>query len=205
MRVKYRSCLRYALFLLVVGLFPACSGGSQQPVDEGHPVSSGGGASAPTNNSGVQYQAPDGWIKVQPSSSMRQAQFRLPRAEGDSEDGEMVAFYFGPNQGGSVEANVSRWIGQFSKSDGSPVGDQAQVEKRQVNGNSVTVVDVSGTYTGSSGPMMQGGPAKPDFRMLAAIIETSQGPWFFKLTGPKRTIDKWEASFDEFVNSLRAS
>ncbi len=202
MRVNSRTLVRTLGLFVLLWFVSACSG--DEPVDEGRPISRAGAGSSSIGED-VQYVAPDGWIKVQPTSSMRKAQFRLPKAEEDSEDGEMAAFYFGPGQGGSVQANVSRWIAQFSKSDGTPAADLAKVTTRQVDGKEVTVVDVSGTYTGSSGPVMQGGPPQPDFRMVAAIIETSQGPWFYKLTGPRRTVDKWESSFDEFVSSLRAN
>jgi hypothetical protein len=191
------------LGLLLLGGAVACSG--NEPADEGRPVSTGGGTSQPAaGGEAVQYAVPQGWIEVQPTSSMRKAQFRLPKVEGDPEDGEMVAFYFGPGQGGSVDANVSRWISQFSRPDGAPISNDAKVTTRQVAGKNITVVDVSGIYSGASVPMMQGGAPKPDFRMLAAIIETSQGPWFYKLTGPRPTIERWEPSFDEFVMSLRA-
>jgi len=201
MRVHSRILVRILGLLILTWFISACA--ANEPLDEGQPVARAG-SQPPATGASIEYEIPEGWIKVQPTSSMRKAQFRLPKVEGDSEDGELAAFYFGPGQGGSVQANVSRWIAQFSKPDGTPASDLAEVTTRQINGKAVTVVDVSGTYTGSSGPMMQGGPPQPDFRMVAAIIETSQGPWFYKLTGPRRTVDKWESSFDEFVSSLRA-
>jgi hypothetical protein len=39
--------------------------------------------------------------------------------------------------------------------------------------------------------------------MLAAVAETTEGPWFFKLTGPKKTIANWSRSFDQFIGSFR--
>jgi hypothetical protein len=50
---------------------------------------------------------------------------------------------------------------------------------------------------------MQGqtGPKK-NFRMLAAIAETTSGPWFFKLTGPEKTVANWEPSFEKFLDSI---
>jgi hypothetical protein len=133
---------------------------------------------------------------------MRQAQYRLPRAEGDPEDAEMVVFYF-QGQGGSVQANIDRWIGQFSKADGTPANDTAKVSKRESHGVPLTIVDVSGTYTGSAGPMMAGGAPKPNFRMIAAVAEHGSGPWFFKLTGPSKTVSRWEASFQKFLETIQ--
>ena len=133
---------------------------------------------------------------------MRKGQYRLPRAEGDAEDAEMAVFHF-PGQGGSIQANVDRWISQFSRPDGSPASGTAQVVERQVSGLAVTIVDVSGTYNASMGPMIAAASSRPDYRMLAAIVDTEMGPWFFKLTGPRRTVALWEGSFEQFVNSLK--
>jgi hypothetical protein len=41
--------------------------------------------------------------------------------------------------------------------------------------------------------------------MVAAVVESSEGPWFFKLVGPEKTIAKWAASFDQFINSFKTS
>jgi hypothetical protein len=146
---------------------------------------------------------PEGWIEQTPTSSMRQGQFALPRVEGDPADGELVVFYFGPGQGGSAEANIDRWIGQITQPDGSSSKEKARTSKKTVAGLSVTVVDITGTYQASS--MMpgapSGGPSK-GYRMIAAVVETPKGPWFFKLVGPERTVEKWSASFDQFLNSI---
>jgi len=41
---------------------------------------------------------------------MRKATYRVPAKDG--EDAEMAVFYF-KGEGGSTEANIQRWIGQF--------------------------------------------------------------------------------------------
>ncbi len=150
----------------------------------------------------VEYQAPTGWVEQTPSSRMRQAQYLLPRAEGDREDAELVVFHF-PGQGGSIQANMARWIGQMSRPDGSSAAADAEISEKMVRGQKVTLLEVSGTYqSGGMGPMSRG-VSKPGYRMLGAIIETTQGPWFFKLTGPVQTVEKWSDSWTEFVDSLR--
>ncbi len=158
-------------------------------------------AAAPSGGS-LRFTAPAGWVSEAPSSSMRKAQFRLPRAEGDSEDAEMVVFYF-QGGGGGVQANIDRWIGQFSRADGSPANDIAKVTKKVIHGIPVTTVDVSGTYSGAMGPMGAASQPKGAYRMLAAVAEASDGPWFFKLTGPEKTVTKWESSFQSFVDTFQ--
>ncbi len=133
---------------------------------------------------------------------MRKAEWVLPRAEGDGEDASLVVFYFGSGQGGDVESNLDRWYGQFEQPDGRATREVARLGHRTVSGLRVTLADVTGTFRGG----MPGGPPaepRPETRMLAAIVEAPSGPWFFKLVGPKRTVERWRASFDTFVASLR--
>ena len=55
---------------------------------------------------------------------------------------------------------------------------------------------------------LPGGPAgepKPAFALLGAIVETGPASgWFFKLTGPEKTLDAAKGDFDRMVDSLRA-
>jgi hypothetical protein len=148
----------------------------------------------------IKAKVPGEWTEQTPSSSMRKAQYALPKISGDSDDGELAVFYFGPGQGGSVEANIERWIGQISQSDGSSSKDKAKTNKKEIGGMPVTFVDVSGTY---SAGMMSNLPPRQGYRMLAAVAETTEGPWFFKLTGPEKTIARWSGSFDQFIASFK--
>ncbi len=157
----------------------------------------------PGGAAGLKYTAPPDWVSEKPSSSMRRAQFRLPKAEGDPEDGELVVFYF-QGGGGAVQANIDRWIGQFTKSDGGSASDVAKTTHKVSHGIPITLVDVSGTYMAGSAMGMGGeSKPKPNFRMLAAVAEASNGPWFFKLTGPVKTIGKWESSFQSFLETIQ--
>jgi len=135
---------------------------------------------------------------------MRVSQYQLPPAEGDSEGASLVVYYFGAGQGGSVDANLERWIGQMQTPDGRPARDKAKTETTTVNGMKVSLLDVSGTYAGGDmGGMAGGGAAqtKPNFRMRAAVIETPKGPYFIKLVGPEKTVSRSDQAFQEFVKS----
>jgi hypothetical protein len=157
-------------------------------------------APAPSDQA-LKFTAPAGWIPEAASSSMRKAQYRLSHAEGDTEDAEMAVFYY-QGGGGGVQANSDRWIAQFSKADGSPVTDEAKVTHRLSHGIPLTVVEVSGVYNNSMGPDSPA-PSKPAFRLLAAVAEAGNGPWFFKLTGPAKTVAKWEPSFQSFLDTIQ--
>ncbi len=151
----------------------------------------------------ISVRLPEGWKVETPSSGMRKAQYSLPSPSGKGEGATFVVFHFGRSQGGSVGENLARWDGQFKQPNGMSSSDVASVTEKSVSGMQVTVVDVSGTYAPSAmGPMMPRAGPKPDYRMLAAIVESQEGPYFFKLTGPIGTVTHWQASFNEFIGSV---
>ena len=151
---------------------------------------------------GISAVAPPGWQRRAPASTMRVAEYHL--GDGGEDGAAVVAvFYFGPGQGGSVEANIERWYGQFAQPDGGASRDRARRWERRVGDMKVTLVDVSGTFSGGMGPMGGFDEARPGHRMLGAIAESVVGPFFFKLTGPEEIVARWEASFEQFIGSIR--
>lgn len=150
----------------------------------------------------LKYAAPETWQREPVKSGMRIDQYRLPRAEGDTEDAELAVT---ANIGGGIEANIERWRAQFSSADGGPVPDSAfareQLEAPQ--GLKITLVDVTGRYAGAAMGSPGASAAKENYRMLAAIVETPGGPWFFKATGPAATIGKHRQAFVEFLRTMK--
>src|SRR6185295_173817 len=116
---------------------------------------------------GLKWSVPKTWTD-QAGSSMRVATYKVPPAK-TAEPGEMAVFFFGPGQGGSVDANVERWSRQF---EGTPKPTRSV---KTVNGLPLTLVQIAGTYLAPGGPMMQSQGKKPDYRLLAAIAEAPQG------------------------------
>ena len=151
---------------------------------------------------GLTFTAPAGWKPVATSSSMRVAQFTLPRASGDAQDAELVVYYFG-GSGGTVEANIERWVGQMQQPDGRPSTAVTKRQSRTVNGMKFTLVDVTGTYVAEVTPGSPQRHNSPNFHLRAAVIETSNGPYFIKLTGPVKTIAASDKAFDAFLSSLK--
>lgn len=153
-------------------------------------------------NAELRFKVPEAWVSEQPSSSMRVGQYKLPRAEGDSEDASLVLYYFGQGQGGSVQANIDRWLGQMQQADGSDSKEKAKTENLTVNGLKVTTVDVTGRYTAEMTPGSGTFADKPNYRLRAAIVETPKGAYFAKLVGPEKTVTRWDGSFNEYVKSF---
>jgi hypothetical protein len=153
----------------------------------------------PSGQSSVKWDAPKGW-KTGPEKPMRAATYYVPAAAGDSEEGECAVFI---NIGGGVQANVDRWIGQFEQPDGSASKSKAKTEAKTINGLSVTMIDLTGTYKG--GGAMMGAPTEPKkgYRLLGAIVEGKSGPVYFKLTGPAKTIAAAQPDFQKMLASLK--
>jgi hypothetical protein len=147
------------------------------------------------------FTAPEGWTPRPAASTMRVAEFVLPRVGSDAEDGDVVVYFFG-GQGGDAEANITRWIGQMQQPDGRSSADVARRSSTTANGLPVTMVDVAGTYVAEVRPGSTEHFNKPGFRMRAAVLMTAGGPYFIKMLGPSATIARWSATLDTFLQSM---
>jgi predicted small lipoprotein YifL len=187
--------------VLVAGLLASSACGSKGTASVPNSQSNAAQSNSPATGE-LRYKAPDGWVKEQTTSSMRVAQYKLPKTEGDPEDALLVLYFFGATQGGAVQANIDRWISQMQQPDGSASKDKARTETSTVNGLKITSVDVSGTYTAEMAPGTPGQRHDANYRMRAAVIETPRGNYFLKLVGPAKTMGTWEQSVTDFVKSF---
>ena len=158
---------------------------------------------------GFSLRAPDTWERVEPKSGIVETEFAIP-TEGTAADGSPLP----PGRmtvmgaGGSVEANIDRWYGQFAQPDGAATKDKATTKKLDLAGCKVTLVDIPGTYKDSPGGPFAGGRTveRPDYRMLAAIVETpDRGNYFLKFYGPAKTVAAHAAGFRTMVEGMVAA
>ena len=155
-------------------------------------------------DAGLRYSVPQNWERIPAPSDMRAAQYKIDGAtSGPADDAELVLFFFGAGKGGTTEANLERWYGQFTQPDGKPSKDAAVVTVRTVNDLKVTSVDLSGIYTAQMKPG-DGAAPRPETRMLAAAVEGPGGPWFFRIVGPAATVAAAAADFQQMLQSLEA-
>ena len=153
---------------------------------------------------GLSLEAPEGWKRVQPKSGIVETEFAIPSAGEGLQPGRMTVM----GAGGSVQANVDRWYGQFTQPDGSATKDKAATKTLKLAGCTVTLVDVAGTYKDMPGGPFAGGASidRPDYRMLAAIVETpGKGSYFLKFYGPAATVAKHADGFRRMVEGMVAS
>jgi len=152
---------------------------------------------------GFSLEAPAGWKRVAPKSGIVETEFAIP-SEGELAPGRMTVM----GAGGTVQANVERWYGQFTQPDGAATKDKATTKTLKIAGCTVTLVDVAGTYKDMPGGPFAGGQAveRPDYRMLAAIVETpGRGSYFLKFYGPGATVAKHADGFRKMVEGLVAA
>lgn len=147
----------------------------------------------------IVLKPPKEWIRKQPRTRIVDHEFETPAVKDDKLAGRVTVM----GAGGSVEANIDRWIGQFTQPDGKSTKDKAKIEKLKIAGQEVHYVDLSGDYKDQAGPFT---PAtmREGYRMLGAIIVTEKlGNYFIKYYGPKDTVAANEKLFKEVVNSLQ--
>ncbi len=104
----------------------------------------------PANFGWFRIEPPKEWRTIRPPGSvgMRNAEYALPAAEGDPEDGQCIVYYFGNSKTGSVEQNLKRWREQFTKPSGMSDQEHSKVYKRTIDGLKVTILEIRGIYLG---------------------------------------------------------
>jgi len=141
------------------------------------------------------FNRPANWEWVESTSPMRKAILKVVDAKTKAA-AEVVFYHFGQGNGGGTQANVDRWLGQFVEPRDKI---SAKVEEVTVGKHKVTYVSGEGTFKGG----MPGGPQTPtpEYALLGAIVEASEGSVFIKLTGPKALSKASAEDFRKMVES----
>jgi hypothetical protein len=149
----------------------------------------------------VTWADPPEWKRSEKVNAMRKATYVVPHAPSEKEDGELGVFYFGPGQGGGVDANIDRWVKQVPDAK----LDQVKRADRTANGLVAHTVEIaSASYIANA--MARGNEKlKSNYALLGAIVEAPSGSYFFKLTGPENTVAAAKATFYKLLDSVRVS
>jgi hypothetical protein len=163
------------------------------PISSRGQVVPGESSAAPQSTGDIAFDIPQGWQSQPPTSSMRLAQAVIP---GPGGPGELAVFFFGAGTGGSVDANIQRWVDQMESAD------QPKPASFDSNGYKITWIDVRGTLK-PSGMGMGPSTPQPNSRLLGAVVEGPGGPWFFKATGPDATLSAEHDAYLAMLKSIR--
>lgn len=150
-------------------------------------------------STGHTVSPPAAWRQTPPTSQFRLAQWLVPGKGGDA---EAVVFYFGPGQGGSVQANIERWASQFTAADGKPV--TPKIERGKVGALPLTTVELQGNYARNIGTGMQGGQQRPEQMLISSVVESPRGNVTFQLYGPRATVEANRAAFMAMVKAMKS-
>lgn len=144
------------------------------------------------------FARPADWQWVEVNSVMRKAQMKITDAS-SKDPGEVIFFFFGEGGGGLTQANVDRWLAQFSEPKEKL---NSKVETTTVGGHKITYVQAEGTY--QSG--MPGGPKTPmpNTMLMGGIIESDQGNVFVRLTGPVALAKASQTKFRKMIEDAAA-
>ncbi|MCB1064760.1 MAG: hypothetical protein KDN20_17805 [Verrucomicrobiae bacterium] len=137
------------------------------------------------------------WENVSSGRPMRAGELKYDHTEEGLEDVEVVFYYFGAGQGGGIEANIQRWVGQF---EAEPKIERETIE---VDGHKIHYLYAKGTYldSGMGGPFAGQKTSKPNYMMLAAIIESDQGAVFLKAAAPEKSAEAIKDAFKKLSQS----
>ena len=139
-------------------------------------------------------RVPDTWKVVKPSSSMRLMEFQVGV---NNTDASMAVF---KNIGGTINDNLERWAGQF----GYELIDQdVKITNEMINGIDFHIISILGTYTNTMAFSARNSETKNNYRLLGAIANTTDGLYYFKMTGPNAIINNEIEEFSYFIQSLQ--
>ncbi|HEY1685873.1 MAG TPA: hypothetical protein VGG19_14000 [Tepidisphaeraceae bacterium] len=155
---------------------PSMAGGDQSAMAA--PAESSDTAAAPARPAPITYQLPAGWSQ-QPGTDMRFATLTGPQHI-------QIAVTVFPGDVGGTLANINRWRKQMGI---APVT-QDQLSK--------TIISVST----SNGSAVLTDLTNQDQRLLAAMINTQNQTWVFKMTGPTQLVGKYAPDFLSILKSV---
>jgi len=140
----------------------------------------------------LRFDRPETWHWVKPSGAFRTAQL-----EKKAPDGTLLVItfsHFPAGEGGSVQANIDRWISQFIQTTGTP-----DVVSHAAPGCPFTLVRILGTMKGG----VPGGPPKdlPQALLRGAILEAEGELVMVKLAGPASAVRSGEKDFEALVSA----
>ncbi len=148
---------------------------------------------------GLKAKLPAGWKSEAPSNSMRLAQYKLPKAEGDAEDAELALFMF-MGGAGTPQQNLERQTAKFLETSRTET-----TSKVQVGPYEATYQDVAGTYKKKSSPMATEVKPLKNYRQLYVlfVVPTNGNQYYMTLLGPKATVEKHKKAFDALLAEFK--
>jgi hypothetical protein len=140
---------------------------------------------------GLKFVTPAGWKSADAARPMSAGSLVK---ESDPKI-EAMFYHFPGGQGGDIEANLNRWVGQFA-ADPEP---KLERETIKAGDKEITLATITGTYKGST---MRPEPVPLENHVTyAAIVPGPQGNVFIRLNATKATAETVKADFKTLAAS----
>jgi hypothetical protein len=155
----------------------------------------------------LRARTPATWSESGPVQPPRIRRFVLPG--GLEDDAELSIFHYGRGYGGDIQTSIERWKGSFELPPGEATGrtidDFTTVRTYRTPSVRVTIVDVRGTYLHRDRPLdVRADPERRRaHRLIGVVFESRHGPYFLRLVGPERTVDRHEQAFLRWLRAFR--
>jgi hypothetical protein len=156
-----------------------------------------------TEIDGLKSTTPATWKAKENPGQFRVYQFTLPKEKGDQYDGDLIVFFFNKGQGGTVESNITRWKGMITPPEGKKIDDVSKIEEIKIGSAKAIIFDATGTYLIKARPMDTTGEKRENYRLIAAQLDTPNGPYFIRATGPAKTMEAHKKGFDEWLKGMK--
>jgi hypothetical protein len=145
--------------------------------------------------------APAGWKSEKPANRLRSFQFKLPGAA-DHADAELIV---SPESSPDVQKNFPRYKAQFVPPEGKTAEDLGKTAKWDVPGETVNVLDVTGTWKYKERPFDPKSKEMllENYRVIWVIVADKDEATHLRLSGPAPSVDKHAAEFEKWVKSLK--
>ena len=143
---------------------------------------------------GLRAPKPASWVWTKPSMQFRTLQYAVAGDIESVKAAELIISVFVAGDGGPIDANIARWKGQFRQGDAAP---EPKLADKEVGPLKVKFVELEGDYLAMGAPA-----AKQGFAQIGAIVQASGRNVFFRLIGPKETVEANRADFMKMIDGL---
>eukprot|EP00752_Nemacystus_decipiens_P014107 g12543.t1 len=143
------------------------------------------------------WEVPAGWIDAPEVSERLIADYRF-KGSNQTMPGRVTVSKI-DGEGGGVNANVMRWLGQIYITTPQGLGPDDRADSFPIGKNTLTFVDLHGQYQGEHMPTRI-------YAIIYQIASVDGGvfqTWFFKMAGDDETIEKGRAGLAQMALTLR--
>lgn len=134
------------------------------------------------------------WVWTKPSVQFRTLQYAVA-GDGDStQSADFIVSVFLAGDGGPLDANIERWRSQFRVGDKPP---DVIRSTKTLGPLQIELIELAGEYL-SMGAVAP----RADYLQLSAIVQANGRNVFFRLVGPKATVEANREAFMTLVDGI---